>query len=705
MQLNSLRIKLTLGVAVLLAVSIGSMAALAWYSMTSSSASAVDKLTGSMRTLAGQTLTEAAKTTALETAAVLDRNFDTAKIFAAILSGSALGSGQPPYTREQIKVMAGQILAANSGISSLYGQFEINGYDGADAQFSIADEHSSQSGTMEIYWVREQNGLRFVQVPDPAVKYKDTKNEFGVREAEWYLCSRDSKAPCLMEPYLWEIQPGNQVLLTSLVYPVLVNNEFRGVSGVDLNLPVLQTLLQAQAEKLYEGKSQLYLLSKFGLVLASNRFPGQLGQPLQQLDAKLAQHLKSQPGGVSSFDGNLLVTLPIQLTSTSSGWSVVVVVPEQVALAIAAQLAQQLNEDSTRTTSSMLLFGVLLLLMFVVLMALGLKTATAPMVQMSLLMKDLAGSEGDLTRQLHPSQHQELNDMAQGFNLFTAKLRGMISNLKQSSARMQQQSVLMLDTSDQTRRAVSVQASEVQNVASAMHQMTATANEVAKLAGSTAQGAQDSLKALTAANQLFQNTVGAFKAVAEEFAHTSQGVNEVASSSQKINGIIDVIQAIAEQTNLLALNAAIEAARAGDQGRGFAVVADEVRSLAARTHSSTDEIKNLIHELQQQVATAVQQIQTNTRKVSSTLQEAESSYEQLSLATAGISAIADNAFQVASAAEQQNQVSEEINRNITAIDDATKSLDQQVEQNLQISKEIDRITGEMDTQLSQLRSE
>lgn len=705
MQLNSLRIKLTLGVAVLLAVSIGSMAALAWYSMTSSSASAVDKLTGSMRTLAGQTLTEAAKTTALETAAVLDRNFDTAKIFAAILSGSALGSGQPPYTREQIKVMAGQILAANSGISSLYGQFEINGYDGADAQFSIADEHSSQSGTMEIYWVREQNGLRFVQVPDPAVKYKDTKNEFGVREAEWYLCSRDSKAPCLMEPYLWEIQPGNQVLLTSLVYPVLVNNEFRGVSGVDLNLPVLQTLLQAQAEKLYEGKSQLYLLSKFGLVLASNRFPGQLGQPLQQLDAKLAQHLKSQPGGVSSFDGNLLVTLPIQLTSTSSGWSVVVVVPEQVALAIAAQLAQQLNEDSTRTTSSMLLFGVLLLLMFVVLMALGLKTATAPMVQMSLLMKDLAGSEGDLTRQLHPSQHQELNDMAQGFNLFTAKLRGMISNLKQSSARMQQQSVLMLDTSDQTRRAVSVQASEVQNVASAMHQMTASANEVAKLAGSTAQGAQDSLKALTAANQLFQNTVGAFKAVAEEFAHTSQGVNEVASSSQKINGIIDVIQAIAEQTNLLALNAAIEAARAGDQGRGFAVVADEVRSLAARTHSSTDEIKNLIHELQQQVATAVQQIQTNTRKVSSTLQEAESSYEQLSLATAGISAIADNAFQVASAAEQQNQVSEEINRNITAIDDATKSLDQQVEQNLQISKEIDRITGEMDTQLSQLRSE
>jgi methyl-accepting chemotaxis protein len=154
---------------------------------------------------------------------------------------------------------------------------------------------------------------------------------------------------------------------------------------------------------------------------------------------------------------------------------------------------------------------------------------------------------------------------------------------------------------------------------------------------------------------------------------------------------------------LLALNAAIEAARAGDQGRGFAVVADEVRSLAARTHSSTDEIKNLIHALQQQVAAAVRQIQTNTTKVNSTLEEAESSYAKLSLATQGISSIADNAFQVASAAEEQNQVSEEINRNITAIDDATKDLNQLAKQNLLISKEIDKITGAMDAQLEQLR--
>lgn len=703
MQLNSLRFKLTFGVALLLSISIGSMTLIGWYSMSSSNESAVTRLTQSVRTLAEQILTEAAQRTALETSAVLDRNFDTAKNFAAILSGTAVGSGQTPYSRDQVKAMAGHILASNTGISSLYSQFEPNGYDGADSQFSIANDHSSQTGTMEIYWVREQNQLKFVQTPDAAVKYKDSKNEFGVREAEWYLCSRDTKKACLMEPYLWEISPGNQVLLTSLVYPVVSQNQFRGVSGVDLNLPVLQTLLQAQADLLYGGKAELYLLSKYGLVVASNKFPDKLGQAAKVLDADLAAHLQQHQGGVSLFKGAMLVTQPIKLASTESGWQVVVAVPEATALAMATQLANQLNEDSAQTTQSMIGLGLVLLLAFVVLMALGLKSATAPIVQMSLLMKELAGTEGDLTRQLKQSQHQELNDMADGFNMFTAKLRSMIHNLKESSILMQYQSEQMVKTTDQTNSSVSIQASEIQNVASAMHQMSATAHEVANLAGSTAQGAQESLEALTSANQLFQSTVDAFKAVSVEFNHTSQGVNEVAQSSQKINSIIDVIQAIAEQTNLLALNAAIEAARAGDQGRGFAVVADEVRSLAARTHSSTDEIKNLIHALQQQVAAAVRQIQTNTTKVNSTLEEAESSYAKLSLATQGISSIADNAFQVASAAEEQNQVSEEINRNITAIDDATKDLNQLAKQNLLISKEIDKITGAMDAQLEQLR--
>ncbi|HCU65034.1 MAG TPA: methyl-accepting chemotaxis protein [Rheinheimera sp.] len=704
MQVDSLRFKLTSGVALFIAISIGVMTAVGWYSMSRNNASAVALLSSSMQKQAEQTLTDAATGIAFETAALINRNFDLAKYYASILSATAHGGSQAPYQREQVQAMAGQLLTANTGVSALYGQFEPNGYDNADSNFGLEQSHSSAKGTLEVYWVREQDGVKFVQVPDPAVKYVETKNKHGIREAEWYLCSRDQKKPCLMEPYLWEITPGNSVLLTSLVYPVLTAGEFRGVAGVDMNLPVLQTLLQQQAAQLYGGKAKLYLISKFGLLLASNSYPDKLGQPLAELDAGFSAHLAANSDKLSVYQQDFVMSRKLQVAAAEADWHVVVAVPKDVALSVANQLAEQLATDAAATTSRMMLLGVLLLVGFVLLTSVWLKSATQPIVNMSQLMKELAGSEGDLTRQLAVSKDVELRDMAQGFNAFTAKLRDMILALKQSSVALQQQCQQLVGLSSQTNQATKVQASEVQNVASAMHQMTATAHEVASLAGRTAEGAQSSLAALTQANQLFQNTVGAFKTVAGEFEQTRLAVETVSHSSQQINGIIEVIQAIAEQTNLLALNAAIEAARAGEQGRGFAVVADEVRSLAARTHSSTDEIKKLIYGLQQQVATTVSQITANTGKVSATLVEAESSYEQLSSATSGISAIADNAFQVAAAAEQQNQVSEEINRNITAIDDATRALSALSGDNLAISQAIDQITAAIDQQLAKLRS-
>jgi methyl-accepting chemotaxis protein len=705
MQANSIRLKLTVGVATLLILSISAMAALAWYSMNGNNKSAVEELTQSLRHIANETLIDAAKGSAADTSAILDRYFDVTKNFAALLSGSAIGSNLTPYPREQVKAMAGQLLEVNSGVSSIYGQFEPNGYDGLDSSFSIKDEHSSQTGTMEIYWIREEDSVKFVQVPDASVKYKDTKNEFGVREAEWFLCSRDKKIACIMEPYLWEITPGKQVLLTSLVSPILVKSEFRGVAGVDINLPVLQKLIEQQADTLYDGQASIHLISKYGVVIASSDYSNQLGSSLKDLDLALSEHLKKNSSGVTLLSGNLLSVAPVQLVSAESGWSVVVSVPEAVAMEAARQLGDKLHHNTNSVASDMVGFGIALIVIFVFLTAWWLTSITGPLVKMSRVMKSLSGAEGDLTQELERSSHSELNEMADGFNLFTRKLREMISALKQSSSSMKEQSVMMLKTADQTQSAVSIQTSEVQNVASAMHEMTATAHEVAKLAGSTANGAQESLTALTSANLLFQKTVEAFNSVANEFTYTSQGVNNVAQSSQKINGIIDVIQAIAEQTNLLALNAAIEAARAGEQGRGFAVVADEVRSLAARTHSSTDEIKTLIQELQKQVKSSVEQIQTNTEKVSSTLVEAENSSKQLAQVTEGISAIADNAFQVASAAEEQNQVSEEINRNITAIDDAIRALGLQVKHSQLISQQVDAITANMDAQLNKLKSD
>lgn len=703
MLLNSLRFKLTVGVAVLTAISIGSMTLIGWYSMDSSSQSAVANVRQSLGQTAQTMLSTEARITALETATLLNRNYDVAKNLASIMANTAHGSAQQPYSREQVQALAGHLLQANSGISSVYTQYEPNGYDNRDADFNASSPHSSKTGTLEVYWIREASGLKFIQTEDPAIKYLDNRNELGLREAEWYLCSRDSLKPCLMEPYIFEIEPGNSALLTSLVYPVVTQGKFRGVAGIDMNLPVLQQGLMKQAANLYDGKAQLYLLTGRGMLLASNRFADKLGSPLPQLDNALYQQLQTAGNDVFEFNGQLVIKSPIRIEASASEWFSVIAVPKALALQAAEQLATQLAADGQSTALTMVGFGFILLLAIMALLALWLNAATRPIGNMSKVMHQLAGAEGDLTVQLSADSHSELNLMADGFNAFSAKLRDMIRSLKAASGELQQQSALMVSTIDQTSQSTSVQASEIQNVVTAMHQMSATANEVATLASNTASGAQESIAALNDANHLLQNTVDEFKGVARDFDSSSQKVAAVASSSQEINQITEVIQAIAEQTNLLALNAAIEAARAGEQGRGFAVVADEVRSLAARTHSSTDQIKKLIDSLQRQVKDTVEQISISTASVDKTVTEAEVAYDKLSQATAGMSAISDNAFQVAAAAEQQNQVSEEINRNVTAIGDATRELEHLAQQNLQISSAIDKVTERIDIQLSKLR--
>ncbi|MGP9802590.1 methyl-accepting chemotaxis protein [Rheinheimera sp. NSM] len=703
MLLNSLRFKLTAGVALLIAISIGSMTLIGWYSMSSSSESAVNNVRQSLGQTAQTILAAEARITALETAALLNRNYDVAKNLASLMANTAHGSGQTPYNREQVQALAGHLLQANPGISSIYTQYEVNGYDNRDSEFDAANPHSSKDGTLEVYWIREASGLKFIQTEDPGIKYLDKRNELGLREAEWYLCSRDTLKPCLMEPYIFEIEPGNSALLTSLVYPVVSNGRFRGVAGVDMNLPVLQQGLMQQAGTLYNGKAELYLLTGRGMLLASNRFADRIGSAMPALDNALYQRLQQAGSDVFEFEQQLIIKSPIRIEASGSEWFSVIAVPKALALQAADELSAQLAADGRSTTLTMVGFGVLLLLAVMALLAIWLNAATRPIGSMSKLMHQLAGAEGDLTVQLSANSHSELNLMADGFNAFAAKLRDMIRSLKGASGELQQQSRQLVNTIDQTSQSTTVQASEIQNVVTAMHQMSATANEVANLASSTASGAQESIAALDEANRLLQNTVEEFKGVARDFDSSSQKVAAVASSSQEINQITEVIQAIAEQTNLLALNAAIEAARAGEQGRGFAVVADEVRSLAARTHSSTDQIKKLIDGLQRQVKDTVAQISVSTASVDKTVTEAEVAYDKLSHATAGMSTIADNAFQVAAAAEQQNQVSEEINRNITAIGDATRELETLAQQNLQISNAIDTVTARIDGQLSKLR--
>lgn len=204
--------------------------------------------------------------------------------------------------------------------------------------------------------------------------------------------------------------------------------------------------------------------------------------------------------------------------------------------------------------------------------------------------------------------------------------------------------------------------------------MSATALEVANLASSTARKTTDANSLLNQTQIGLKENVDEVNVLASSMEETSNQISQVASRSHDITSIVSTIQSIAEQTNLLALNAAIEAARAGDQGRGFAVVADEVRSLAARTQTSTQEISELINNLQGDVDKAVDNLDSIASTVVGTVDKTNASYSRLSETIQGISEINDSVGQVATAAEEQSVVSEELSERVVVISDSSTHL-------------------------------
>jgi methyl-accepting chemotaxis protein len=219
----------------------------------------------------------------------------------------------------------------------------------------------------------------------------------------------------------------------------------------------------------------------------------------------------------------------------------------------------------------------------------------------------------------------------------------------------------------QMREGVERQRADTDQVATAINQMSATIQEVASNAAKAEHTAAEADERATQGRDVVSENTVAIETFAEEVDHAAQVIHKLEQESEGIGAILDVIRGIADQTNLLALNAAIEAARAGEQGRGFAVVADEVRSLAQKTQQSTEEIQKLIEQLQAGAGDAVTVVESQRERASESVIRAEKVHEVLQDVSGLISAIKDMNMQIASAAEEHSQVTEEVNERVVSI--------------------------------------
>jgi methyl-accepting chemotaxis protein len=326
-----------------------------------------------------------------------------------------------------------------------------------------------------------------------------------------------------------------------------------------------------------------------------------------------------------------------------------------------------------------------------------------PINQLASSLRDIAGGGGDLTRRLQHQNKDELGDVTDAFNQFVDTIHKLVSRINQLTSSLTQVSQSVSSNTRSTFHILDNQRTQTLQVASAINEMAASAQEVAK-------STQDSANAVNAAETVTKEaeitankSISAIKELSHEVQLDSDGLQQLQADVDGIGAVLDVIRGIAEQTNLLALNASIEAARAGEQGRGFAVVADEVRGLAGRTQESTREIQGMIQRLQSSTNITAESIKRSLIKGDASVEYVSATANALTIIDTQVSTINQRSLQIATAAEEQTQVIESINRNMHEIADATEAANKSAQASQQMGIELDEIGKQLEMLVKQFK--
>jgi methyl-accepting chemotaxis protein len=318
-------------------------------------------------------------------------------------------------------------------------------------------------------------------------------------------------------------------------------------------------------------------------------------------------------------------------------------------------------------TNGIIGVSVVAALMTVLLAWLLTRSIVEPLNRAVQAAESIAG--GNLTKTIEVDGKDEPSRLLGALSVMQANLRKTIEQIAGSATQLGAAAEELSAVSEEASRGLQQQNNEIEQAATAVNEMTAAVEEVARNAVSTSEASSQSTQAAREGRNRVVETVEAIQTMTHDVQNTSVMIEGLAAQGRDIGKVLDVIRAIAEQTNLLALNAAIEAARAGEAGRGFAVVADEVRALAHRTAQSTQEIEKMVAGIQNGTGEAVSSMQQSNQRTHSTLEMARAAGVALEQITQSIHMINERNLVIASASEEQAQVSREVDRNLVNIRD------------------------------------
>jgi methyl-accepting chemotaxis protein len=608
--------------------------------------------------------------------------------------------------REEINQSLKTTFDRNSKVLGFWLSFEPNGLDGKDSEF-IDDKArvSNEKGRFSSYWSRAGGeGLNTIMVEEDLNKTTLTLN--GTPYNIWYTCPRDTRNTCLLDPYE-DTVAGKKVLMTTIASPLIVEGKLIGVIGVDIALTALQATADAAQKDLFNGAAHLEILSSTGLIAAYSGEPAKVGKNLvDTLGAEgkeIVQLLASDKPMIREQADTIRAVYPVKPIADAKAWGVVIKLPKAVMLADSVKLQGVLDNAQAAGTLKALLVAAAAGLLGLLLIWLTATGVTRPINSVAAMLKDIASGDGDLTQRLTYSKKDELGELANWFNRFLDKLQPTIAQIKQSITEARGTADQSSAIARQTSEGMQVQFREIDQVATASNEMSATAHDVANSASNAASAARGADQSAREGLSIIEQSTRDITTLAEEVSKAVGEVEALALNSEQIGSVLEVIRSIAEQTNLLALNAAIEAARAGESGRGFAVVADEVRNLAKRTQDSVEEIRLVIERIQSGTRGVVATMHSSQNQAQSNAGQIHQAVQALGKISDAVTVISDMNLQIASAAEQQSAVAEEVNRNVSAIRTVTETLTGQATESAAISSQLNALASQQMKLMDQFR--
>ena len=354
---------------------------------------------------------------------------------------------------------------------------------------------------------------------------------------------------------------------------------------------------------------------------------------------------------------------------------------------------------SWKVTLALTVIGIVIVVLSVCLLHYSFK----PLIRLKALVADLSQGNGDLTRRLSVDKQDEIGEISASINQFIEKLQAMFIQVADSSKGIDTAVRTMSEQASRNAATLNQHTQETEQVITAVEEMSASAVSIAQSAENAAELTEQANRYSEQSKRTVSDAVASVGQMVEQVTSMSSTIGAMDEDTRQISSVLQVIGEIAEQTNLLALNAAIEAARAGEQGRGFAVVADEVRALAGRTQQSTSQINEMLQKLKDTTNNVVNEMEVTRQSCEMTAEHTEQVMLSLNEVTESVTDINEVNIHVSTSAQQQRQVTDEVSRNMVAIQDIINTLNGNASEASAVNEELNHTSSSLNKVVGQFK--